>query len=110
MAPDGTGVCLEDLAIARGYAQPAEVRYAVEAGDGHGHRIASHEQQAAGPVACVPIGGTERGSGYRVVEIRARFVGAAGPEGVHIGKATRVHLRWRDALNRFVVAGLERDE
>jgi len=25
-------------------------------------------------------------------------------------EATRVHLRWRDAVNRFVVAGLERDE
>jgi len=110
MAPDGTRICFEDLAIARGYAQPAEVRYVVEAGDGLGQRIASHEQEAAGPAACVPIGGTDRGSGYRVVEIRARFVGTAGREGVHLGKATRVHLRWRDSVNRFVVAGLERDE
>ena len=78
--------------------------------DGLGNRIASYEQEATGPAACVPIGGAEQGSGYRVVEIRARFVGAAGHEGVHIGKATRVHLRWRDGLGRFVVVGLERDE
>ena len=110
MAPDGARVCFEDLAIARGYAQAAEVRYEVEVDDGLGNRIASFEQEAAGPAACVPIGGTERGSGYRVVSIRARFVGAAGHEGVHVGKATRVHLRWRDGIGRFVVVGLERDE
>ena len=110
MAPDGTRICFEDLAIARGYAQPAEVRYAVEVEDGLGNRIASYEQQAAGPFACIPIGGTEKGTGYRVVSIRAHFVGAAGHEGVHIGKATRVHLRWRESADRFVVVGLERDE
>ena len=82
----------------------------MEVGDGLGDRIASFEQEATGPAACVPIGGAERGSGYRVVEIRARFVGAAGREGVHVGKATRVHLRWREGVNRFVVVGLERDE
>jgi hypothetical protein len=111
MAPDGARVCFEDLAIARGYAQAAEVRYEVEADDGLGNRIASSEQEAAGPAACVPIGGAERGSGYRVVSIRARFVGAAGHEGVvHVGRAARVHLRWRDGIGRFVVVGLERDE
>jgi hypothetical protein len=110
MFPDGSRICFEDLAIARGYAQPAEVRYVVEVGDGLGNRIAGFEQEATGPAACVPIGGTDRGSGYRVVEIRARFVGPAGREGVHVGKATRVHLRWRDGVNRFVVVGLERDE
>jgi hypothetical protein len=110
MAPDGTRVCFEDLAIARGHAQPAEIRYAVEVDDGLGNRIAGYEQEAAGPSACVPIGGAERGSGYRVVTIRAHFVGPAGREGVHVGKATRVHLRWRESLARFVVVGLERDE
>ena len=70
MSPDGSRICFEDLAIARGYAQPAEVRYVVEVGDGLGNRIASFEQEATGPAACVPIGGTDRGSGYRVVEIR----------------------------------------
>jgi hypothetical protein len=110
MAPDGTRICFEDLAIARGYAQAAEVRYDVEADDGLGIRSARFEQEAAGPAACVPIGGAERGSGYRVVSIRARFVGAAGQEGVHVAKATRVHLRWRDGIGRFVIVGLERDE
>ena len=53
---------------------------------------------------------TEKGRGYRVVSVRARFVGAAGHEGVHLGKAAHVHLRWRDSIDRFVVVGLERDE
>ena len=30
--------------------------------------------------------------------------------GFRLGKATRVHLRWRDGVNRFVVVGLARDE
>jgi hypothetical protein len=110
MAPDGSRVCFEDLAIARGYAQRAEVRYEIEADDGFGDRIASYEQGATGPAACVPIGGAEKGGGYRVISVRARFVGAAGHEGVHVGKATRVHLRWRASIGRFVVVGLERDE
>ena len=46
MSPDGSRICFEDLAIARGYAQPAEVRYDVEVGDGFGNRIASFEQEA----------------------------------------------------------------
>jgi len=109
--PDGSRVCFEDLAIARGYAQPADVRYRIEIGDGRGKTIASYEQDAAGPFACVPIGGAERpDSGYRVVEIRSHFVGAAGREGNHVAKAARVHLRWRDGEGRFVVVGLERDE
>ena len=111
MSPDGTRICFEDLAIARGYAQAAEVRYAVEVSDGRGNRVAAYEQEAAGPVACVPIGSTEpRATGYRVVEIRSRLVGAAGREGNHVSKATRVHLRWRDAERRFVLVGMERDE
>ena len=64
MSPDGTRICFEDLAIARGYAPPAEVRYVVEASDGLGNRVASYEQEATGPAACVPIGGAEKGSGY----------------------------------------------
>jgi hypothetical protein len=110
MAPDGTRICFEDLAIARGYAPAAEVRYLVEADDGLGNPIARYEQDATGPAACVPIGGGERGSGYRVVAVRARFVGAAGREGVHVGKAAQVHLRWRESIGRFVIVGLERDE
>ena len=109
MAPDGARVCFEDLAIARGYAHgggPLRGRGGRRARQPH-RRV---EQEAAGPAACVPIGGAERGSGYRVVPIRSRFVGAAGHEGVHVGKATRVHLRWRDGIGRFVVVGLERDE
>jgi hypothetical protein len=111
MSPDGTRICFEDLAIARGYAQRAEVRYDVEVSDGLGNRVAAYQQEATGPVACVPIGSTEpRATGYRVVEIRARLVGDAGRKGVHVTKATRLHLRWRDADRRFVFVGMERDE
>jgi hypothetical protein len=111
MSPDGTRICFQDLAIARGYAQPVEVRYQIEASDGRGNQIASFEQQATGPGACVPIGNPERGAtGYRVVQIRAHLIGAAGHEGTHVTKAARVHLRWRDDDGRFVLVGLERDE
>jgi hypothetical protein len=113
MAPDSSRVCFEDLAIARGYAQPAEVTYMVEATDGEGGRVAAYEQVAGGPVACVSIGDTQPyASGYRVVSIRARFIGAAGRSGrnVDVSKASRVHLRWRDGAGRFVLVGLERDE
>ena len=111
MAPDGTRVCFEDLTLARGYAQPAEVRYAVEIEDGLGNRLAAFEQEANGPSACVSIGDTAtHASGYRVVTVRSRFIGPAGREGNHVAKASRLHLRWRENDGRFVLVGLERDE
>ena len=111
MSPDGTRICFQDLAIARGYAQAAEVRYLVDVSDGRGNLVAHSEQEAFGPAACVPIGDTEpHATGYRVVEIRARLIGPAGHDGNHLTKATRVHLRWRNADRRFALVGLERDE
>jgi hypothetical protein len=112
MSPDGTRVCFEDLAIARGYTQPAEARYSIEATDGRGNRVGSYEQHASGPFACVPIGGADPGAtGYRIVAIRTRGpAAAAGGGGDSSSKASRVHLRWREAGGRFVVVGLERDE
>ena len=138
MYPDGSRICFEDLAIARGYARPPEVHYLVEISDGRGNMIATYVQDADGPFACVPIeSGTLRGflnpfamvrgeqsslvlhafgstdrlaTDYRVVEIRSHFVGAAGREGNHVAKAARVHLRWREGEGRFAVVGLERDE
>jgi len=111
MAPDGTRVCFEDLALARGYAQPAEVRYAVDIDDGMGNRLASFEQEANGPSACVSIGDTStHATGYRIVSIRSRFIGPAGREGNHVAKAARLHLRWHEDDRRFVLVGLERDE
>jgi hypothetical protein len=111
MSPDGTRICFQDLAIARGYAQAAEVRYQVTVSDGLGNRLTAYEEQAAGPSACLSIGGPGPGAtGYRVVEIRAHLIGAAGHEGQHVTKAARVHLRWRDSEGRFVLVGLERDE
>jgi hypothetical protein len=111
MAPDGTRVCFEDLALARGYAQPAEVRYVVDIEDGMGNRLASFEQEANGPSACVSIGDTStHATGYRIVSIRSRFIGPAGREGNHVAKAARLHLRWHEDDGRFVLVGLERDE
>jgi hypothetical protein len=102
---DGARVCFEDLALARGYALAAGTRYAFEVTDGHGTRLAAGEAGAAGTNACVPTGGVGRGTGYRVVSIAARYGPAAGPT-----RASRIHLRWREAERRFVVVGLERDE
>ena len=62
MAPDGARICFQDLAISRGYARPAEVRYDVEASDGLGKRIVNYQQEATGPAACLPIGGADRGT------------------------------------------------
>jgi len=112
VSPDGTRICFQDLAIARGYAQAAEVRYRVEVSDGRGTRLATYEEDASGLASCLPIGpgidGT--GTGYRIVEIRAHLIGAAGHDGLHVTKAARVHLRWRESVGRYVLVGIERDE
>jgi hypothetical protein len=106
IAPDGP-VCFDDLAITRGYAAAAEVRYTIEISDGHGAQLATSERAAAGPRTCVSLAGQAPGSGYRVVQIRARL-GRAGEESS--AKASRIHLRWRPAELRFAVVGLERDD
>lgn len=95
-------LCFDDLSVLRGYASPAEVRYAVDITDGYGRPIGSFEQASTGPHACVGIGAP--GGEYRVVSLRTRLSGGAA------GKASRVHLRWRARESRFVVVGLERDE
>ena len=111
MSPDGTRICFEDLAIARGYAQAAEARYMIEVSDGRGNLIARYEQEAGGPSACIPIGDADPGAtGYRVVSVRTHLISAAGHEGNHVTRASRIHLRWREDGGRFVVVGLERDE
>ncbi len=111
VAPGGGKLCFHDLAIARGYAPAVEVRYQVSVSDGAGKQLAGFEQPASGPDACVPIGDVAPdASGYRVVEIRSRFIGPAGHEGLHVGKPARVHLRWRETERAFAVVGLERDE
>lgn len=107
---DGAEVCFDDLAVARGYADPAELTYEVSVDDGYGVRLMAEEQGATSARSCVDIGGTGRGTGYRVVTVRSRLAGGAGHPDVPVSKAARVHLRWRDAERRFVVVGLERDE
>jgi hypothetical protein len=110
VSPDGASVCFEDLAIARGYTSPSEARYLVEVDDGNGTRLATFEQAPAGPRACVLMAAAGSPNPYRVVSIRERLAGGAGHPGTQIGKASRVHLRWRDGQRRFAVVGLERDE
>jgi len=58
----------------------------------------------------VSIGGAGAGNGYRVVSVRERLADPTGAEPATVGKASRIHLRWRDRERRFVVVGLERDE
>jgi hypothetical protein len=110
LSPDGGEVCFQDLAIARGYATPAEARYRVEVDDGRGGRLYAGERRPDGPRTCVPLAAGDVGTGYRVVSISAALAGGAGVPGRTVTKASRIHLRWRDAERRFVVVGLERDE
>jgi hypothetical protein len=109
MSADGAAVCFTDLAIARGYATPAEARYAVSIGDGTNRVLARREQPAAGARTCLPVG-AGGGTGYRVIEVRTRLAGGPGFPAVAHGKAARIHLRWRPDEQRFVVVGLDREE
>ncbi|HVU49279.1 MAG TPA: hypothetical protein VHL80_01265 [Polyangia bacterium] len=109
-SPTGGEVCFQDLAIARGYAHPAEARYHVEVDDGRGGRLYTGDHRPDGPTSCVPLAASDVGTGYRIVSITTTLDGGAGAPGRTATKASRVHLRWRDAERRFVVVGLERDE
>jgi len=110
VAADGASICFRDLAISRGYAQPAEATYQVAVTDGFGQRLLASDVPASGPLTCVPFGAAPAGSGYRVVSVSTRLAGGAGTAGRHTTKASRIHLRWRESERRFVVVGLERDE
>jgi hypothetical protein len=109
-SPDGAQVCFRDLSIARGYARPEEVVYHVEVGDGRGGRLYAADQRPDGPQTCVPLATRAEGTGYRVVSISTTLAGGAGAPTRETTKASRIHLRWREAEHRFVVVGLERDE
>ncbi len=108
LAADGAQLCFDDLAIARGYAGQVEPTYLVDWLDGQGQAIGSFEQPARGPRACVATGQPRPAGPYRVIRIRERLSDPDG--GTRVGKATRVHLRWRAGERRFVVVGMERDE
>ena len=110
VAADGGSVCFRDLAITRGYAQAWEARYQIAVTDGLGHRLLASEVGPAGPQTCVPFAPSPVGSGYRVVSVSTRLAGGAGRPERGVSKASRIHLRWREAESRFVVVGLERDE
>jgi hypothetical protein len=101
LSPDGTTVCFDDLAIARGYASPGEVRYHAEISDGLGRVLGVAEAPATGPRACLPVGGPGPGSGYRVVRVSTQL-----PK----SKTASIHLRWRESEGRFAVVGLDREE
>jgi hypothetical protein len=109
---DGDYVCFHDLAVARGYARPDQVRYDFEVGDGAGRTLARFAQPSQGEESCLPLPGGAPGSGYRIVTVRTRFLDGegAGLRKRAVSKAARIHLRWRAAEGRFVVVGLERDE
>lgn len=107
--PDGPGVCFEDLAIARGYAAPRELRYRVQVTDGLGGVLAEEELPARQDQTCVPLAAASGpGSGYRIVRVVAALTGTAGTPG--LARPAWIHLRWRPAEGRFVVVGLERED
>jgi hypothetical protein len=110
MTVDGTGVCFRDIAIERGYARAADVRYQAEVSDGAGNRLRSEQLQARGATTCVPIAYQAGGTGYRVVELTTSFFVAGAAVPPVRSRAARIHLRWRAGESRFVVVGLERDE
>jgi len=110
VAGDGHHVCFDDLAIARGYVSPADAVYLVDVSNGAGGKLSSFEQAATGPTACVPFDDTPVGDAYRVVSVRERLVGGAGKPEVAVGKASRVHLAWRESERKYVVVGMERDQ
>jgi hypothetical protein len=107
---DGREVCFDDLAIDRGYVGALGATYLVDVTDGDGAPLASFEQPARGPHACVGIGDAEPGIGYRVVHVRERLAETVGGAETTVGKAALVHLRWRAREHRFVAVGLEREE
>lgn len=107
ISSDGTQLCFDDLAIARGYADVKEVRYATAIRDGQGRVLATSDVTPAGAHTCVSLGGAGSGDAYRVVALTTSL--GAGRNGTR-SKAARIHLRWRAEESRFVVVGLERDE
>jgi hypothetical protein len=92
-------LCFDDLAIARGYADAAVVRYHVRVTDDSGRQLGETTVAAQGARSC--LGGLDLGGGYRVIAIDAAV---PAPGGWRFAKTSRVHVR-----NAHVV-GLERDE
>jgi hypothetical protein len=93
----GARVCFDDLAIARGYADAARLRYRVAMSDDRGRPVGSLTVAAQGARSCVPVAG----DGYRVIAISAERE-ADGKW--RAAKTSRIHVRGGR------VVGLERDE
>ena len=93
-------VCFDDLAVARGYADARELRYAVTIRDDAGRAVGAGAT-AGQPSACVALDAA-RGQAYRVVEVTSELGGDAG--GVRRAKSARIHVAGSRVL------GLERDE
>jgi hypothetical protein len=98
VSPDGK-LCFEDLAIARGYAAPLEVRYQVRLADGRNRERGTVALLAAGPRTCVPLVAP---GDYQIVSVQATVAGKKA-------RAARVHLR-RGSDGRLAVVGVEREE
>ena len=112
-AHNPTAVCFDDLAIARGFATPFEVRYASEVTNGRGTRLSTTATLATDSRTCVPLGPVTpaaQETGYRIVQVTTRLATAAGQPAIAVSKPARIHLRWRPSEQRFAVVGLERDE
>jgi hypothetical protein len=110
VSTDARHLCFDDLAIARGFARPDEVRYLVDVQNGVGAKVSSYEQPPTGARTCVPFDDAPVADGYRVISVRERLAGGAGHADTAVGKASRVHVMWRPAQRRYAVVGLERDQ
>jgi hypothetical protein len=110
VSTDARHLCFDDLAIARGFARPDEVRYLVDVQNGVGVTLSSYEQPPTGARTCIPFDDAPVADGYRVISVRERLEGGAGHADTAVGKASRVHLMWRPAEGRYAVVGLERDQ
>jgi hypothetical protein len=97
----GARVCFDDLAIARGYAEAAGLRYRIEISDDRGRQQGSLTLAAQGARSCVPVPEAARAGGYRVIAISAERE-ADGKW--RAAKTSRIHVRGGR------VVGLERDE
>jgi hypothetical protein len=95
----GPRVCFDDLAVTRGYAQPAAVRYRVAISDERGRPLGGVVARAQGARSCLPI--ADGGRGYRVIAISAELESGGT---WRAAKTSRIHVR--DGR----VVGLERDE
>jgi len=96
-------VCFDDLAVARGYVDARELRYAVTIRDDAGRAIGTGDVAATASRASACVALDAAGAqAYRIVEVTSELRDDSG--GVHRAKPARIHVAGAR------VVGLERDD